>query len=96
MPLSPAASNHGTLNLLGEAVVLLSVEKVGSYRLQVSWRQSAALGVDEQPAQTFVLQQGDDSWETVELTVTLKEGRHVVRGRALNADSTEGGGELRV
>ena len=79
----------------GEAVALITLSTEGNYLLRASLRDSApppleiAIGADDQPMQNFILEEGDESWQTVEMSMTLGEGVHLIRVRAVNGVEQE-------
>lgn len=80
----------------GQAFLLLDVEQAGVYLLQIHARHSVpapvelALGADGFRLATFLLERGDDSFETLQLPLELSEGYHVLNLWYLN-DALIGG-----
>ncbi len=84
-PLSNGGSGSaGFFWWAGQATAVISVEQDGDYILRMRLRHSdpppveMALGVDGKRLEPITLSQGNNSWETVSLPVTLAAGYHTV------------------
>ncbi|MGB0384227.1 MAG: tetratricopeptide repeat protein [Ardenticatenaceae bacterium] len=80
----------------GEAVAFFFVPSEGEYLLSASVRHSnpppveMTIGIDKQQQQPLQLEQADNTWQQVELSVTLNKGIHAVRVGFWNDETVNG------
>lgn len=80
----PLSGATGTFWWTGQGTALIAVQQTGNYQIafHVQHRDpppvQMALGVDGIKMQTVALTRGDNSWETVNLSVNVKKGFHSI------------------
>lgn len=86
----------GVLSWTGQAAALIEVERAGLYRLHIRTQHArpapveVAVGVDGRAVQQWRLDQGDNSWQTLTISLPLTAGAHTIDYWFFNNDVVDG------
>ena len=98
VPLSKTSTvgTAGPMWWSGVIVALVELQQPGTYRLRAELLHGTPgpiemqLTIDDEPGKAITLARADDTWEVVELPVSLSAGSHVVWIAFTNDDSARG------